>query len=60
MGTEAVHSHRFFVDGVPAGDASYERTFAWTPQSTGMHEVRVEIDDGIDRGTATLSVFVDP
>ncbi|MEI8254251.1 MAG: hypothetical protein WCJ30_01115 [Deltaproteobacteria bacterium] len=59
-GTEHVHSHRFFVDGAAAGDATFERSFTWTATTTGLHEVRVEIDDGLDRGSALAPVDVSP
>ncbi len=59
-GTDHVHSHRFFVDGAAVGDATFERSFTWTAPAPGVHDVRVEIDDGIDRGSARVQVEVTP
>ena len=54
------HGHAFYVDGELLAEPTTGRHAQWTPIATGMHELTVELIDGINRGQATRFVNVMP
>jgi hypothetical protein len=59
LGTEHLHGHAFFVNGEELAPAWTGRETGWTPTAPGTYEVSVVIDDGLDTGSASLTVLVE-
>ena len=54
------HGHAFYVDGQLLAEPTTGRHVQWTPSATGIHELTVELIDGIHSGRATRFVNVMP
>ncbi len=54
------HGHAFYVDGVLLAEPTTGRHAQWTPTTTGIHELTVELIDGVHTGQATRFVNVMP
>lgn len=58
LGAVEVHTHRFFVDDEPIGWGDFEREQNVHFPEPGTHTVRVELDDGVRRASASIRVEV--
>ena len=58
FGSDAIHSHQFFVNGEAVADPAIEREVEWTPLSAGDYEVMVVVDNGLNVGSTTAILAV--